>query len=334
MNLVQTVYKNHFNRANQFKIYLTQKLLIDLRTPEEENLIIEQTHDRAHRGIWENNEQISNRFFFPRMKAKIRNYIKLCETCNKNKYDRHPFNLKLGSTPNPERPLDIVHIDIFIAEKTYFLSAIDKFSRFGSLTHIKSRNIIEVRNGLIKFLKIYGTPRKIVCDNEPSLRSIEIRGLLHDLDIEVFFTPANHSESNGTVERFHSTIAEIFRCIKPTFNDLDLKETFYIACTQYNNTIHSAIELKPREAFYGLKDSQERPLNIEILVENRNKVYDEIILAHENSKQENLRYHNQSREAIPDFQETSTKYKRVQGIKKKHIPSIHRSQSPNIKVDY
>ena len=40
-----------------------------------------------------------------------------------------------------------------------------------------------------------------------------------------------------------------------------------------------------------------------MLVENRNKVYDEIILAHEKSKQENLRYHNQSREAIPDFQE-------------------------------
>lgn len=120
MNTIQTVYKLHFSRAKAFKVYLSQKLLIDLRTPEEENLIIEQTHDRAHRGIWENNEEISKRFYFPRMKNRIRDYIKLCETCHKNKYDRHPYKIALGLTPRPARPLDIVHVDIFIAEKNVF----------------------------------------------------------------------------------------------------------------------------------------------------------------------------------------------------------------------
>ena len=119
MGLLQMAYKNYFNRSKQFKVFITQKLLIDLRTPEEQNLIIEQTHDRSHRGIWENHQQISKRFYFPKLKAKIRDYIKLCETCHKNKYDRHPYKITLGSTPNPKRPLDIVHIDIFIAEKMH-----------------------------------------------------------------------------------------------------------------------------------------------------------------------------------------------------------------------
>ena len=165
-----------------------------LENTEEQGLIITQTHETAHRGIWENNEQISNRFYFPRMKNKIQQYIKLCETCHKNKYDRHPYKIVLGSTPNPDRPLDIVHI--FIAEKMCFLSMVDKFSRFGSLTHIISRNIVDVRKGLLKFFRIYGTPRKVVCDNEPSFRSAEKRGLLQDFNIEIFFTPANHGESN------------------------------------------------------------------------------------------------------------------------------------------
>lgn len=320
MNMVQTVYKNHFSRAKAFKIYLTQKILIDLKTPEEQNLIIEQTHDRSHRGIWENNEKISKRFYFPKMKTKIRDYIKLCDTCHKNKYDRHPYKIALGSTPNPNRPLDIVHIDIFIAEKKCFLSAIDKFSRLGALIPIKSRNILDVRRGLTKFLTIFGTPRLIVSDNEPALRSIEVRGLLHDLDIEVFFVPPNHSESNGLVERFHSTIGEIFRCIKPNYEDLSTKEIFNIAVTQYNNTIHSSIKLKPREAYLGLKDDQERPLETAKIIEARDKVYDEVMLAHDKSKKRLLAYHNQKREPAPDVTPEEVAFKKVQGIKRKTKP--------------
>lgn len=169
------------------------------------------------------------------------------------------------------------------------------------MTHIKSRSILDVRKGLTKFFKIYGTPKQIVCDNEPSLRSVEVRGLLHDLNIDIYFTPPNHSETNGTVERFHSTIAEIFRCIKPSYEDLTTKEIFYIDCTQYNNTIHSAIKMKQREAF---NDDQERPLDMELMVQNRNKVYDDIILAHDKSKKQNL-----------------NDYNKVQGIKKKNKPN-------------
>lgn len=320
MHVVQTTYKNHFSRAKAFKIFTSEKLLIDLRSIEEQNLILEQTHDRSHRGIWENHQEILRRFYFPRMKFKVREYIKLCETCHKNKYDRHPYKVALGSTPRPERPLDIVHIDIYIAEKTCFLSAIDKFSRYGSLIHIKSRNILDLRKGLTKYFKIFGTPRKIVCDNEPSLRSIEIRGLLHDLGVEVFFIPPNHSESNGLVERFHSTINEIFRCIKPAFESLTTKEILNIACTQYNNTIHSSIKLKPREAFYGLKDDQERPLQIEKIVESRNKLYDEIMLAHDKSNKRALDYHNINREPPPDLNPDQVAYNKIQGIKKKTKP--------------
>lgn len=317
MNLIQTVYKNHFSRTKPFKIYLTQKLMIDLRTPEEQNLAIEQTHDRSHRGIWENLQQISKRFYFPKMKTKIREYIKLCAICHKNKYDRHPFKLILGSTPIPKKPLDIIHIDIFIAEKTCFLSFLDKFSRFGTLIHTKSRNISDIRKSITKFFKIFGTPRQIVCDNEPSLRSVEIRGLLNDLQVEIFFTPPNHSESNGTVERFHSTIAEIYRCIKSNYEDLSVKEIFNIACTQYNNSIHSAIKMKPREAFYGIKDEQERPLDHDIMIQNRNKVYDEVILANDKSKKQNLEYHNKTREPAPQLAAEQVVYNKIQGIKRK-----------------
>lgn len=317
MNTIQIVYKNYFSRCKSFKVVFTQKLLIDLKTPEEQNLMIEQTHERAHRGIWENKRQISKRFYFPKMKLKIKQFIKLCEVCNVNKYDRHPYKIRLGQTPNTNKPFEIVHIDIFLTQPFKFLSAIDKFSRFGVLIPIKSRTITDIRTGLIKLFSIYGTPGLIVSDNEPALRSAEIRGLANSMNVQMHFVPANHSESNGLVERFHSTVAEIFRCIKPQYPDLDHKEIFRIACTLYNNTIHSATGLKPREIFFGLKDGHERPLDIDLMLAERNKFYDEVILANERTQSKNLAYHNKGREREPPIEENKTVYKKIQGIKRK-----------------
>lgn len=317
MNMIQTVYKNHFSRTKPFKIYLTQKLLIDLRTLEEQNLMIEQTHNTAHRGIWENNAKISRTHYFPRMKCKIRQHIKLCEVCNKAKYDRHPYKIKLGETPIPKRPLEIIHIDIFISLPDIFLSVVDKFSKFGNLIAIKSRNIQDIRKALLKFFSTHGKPGLIVSDNEPAMKSIEIRGLMNDLNIASYYTPTNNSETNGTVERFHSTIAEIYRCIKPKYDQLSSKEVFRIACTLYNETIHSATKLKPREIFFAVRDGDERHLDVEQMIENRDKFYDEVVLQLKKTQQKTHEQHNKHREEQPTLEPNGEVFHRIQGIKNK-----------------
>lgn len=314
---IQVAYKNYFSRGKPFKVCITQKILIDLKTPEDQNLVLEQTHNNGHRGIWENNRQISSRYFFPAMKNSIRQFIRLCRICNKNKYERHPYKIKLGSTPIPKKPLDIVHLDVFIKRPNIFLSFLDKFSRFATIIPIKSRNINDVRKGLTKYFALYGTPNLIVSDNEPAVRSIEIRALFENLNIQIHFTPPNHSTSNGTVERFHSTLGEIFRCTKPDYPTLSDKEIFRIACTLYNNTVHSATKFKPREIFYGLRDREERPLDITKILENRDKFFDEVIIQSNQTKSKNLGYHNQQREDPPAVATNDTVYNKVQGVRNK-----------------
>lgn len=314
---IQIVYKNYFSRGKQFKIFITQKLLIDLKTIDDQNLVMEQTHSNGHRGIWENHRQIANRYFFPAMKSRIRQLINLCRTCNKNKYERHPYKIKLGSTPDPKKPLDIVHFDIFLKGPNIFLSFLDKLSRFAAIIPIKSRNIHDVRKGLTKYFAIYGTPNLIISDNEPAMRSIEIRTLLENLNIQIHFVPPNHSISNGTVERFHSTLGEIFRCIKPDYPDLNDKEIFRIACTSYNNTVHTTTKLKPREVFYGIRDGEERPLDMIRILENRNKFFDEVIKQSDKTKSKNLEYHNETREDPPTVPTEGTVYNKVQGVRNK-----------------
>lgn len=318
--MVQEVYRNYFSRNKNLKIRISQTFLKDLKTAEEQNEIIEKIHDRAHRGIEENHMVMSKTYYFPKMKQKLRKFIKLCETCNVAKYERHPYKVEFAETPIPKKPLDIFHIDIFISQPNLFISAVDKLSRFGMMIPIKSRSISDVRKGLLKLFSTFGNPKLIVCDNEPALKSVEIRGLLESLGTEMYFTPSNHSEVNGIVERFHSTISEIFRCIKDKHRDLQQKEIFKIALTHYNSTIHSATDLKPIEIFFGIKDDTDGRMNLEKILENRDKVFDEIVMKLEKKQKEHLKYQNKHREKEPKLEENEKIYVKRQGVKSKVKP--------------
>lgn len=314
---LQIVYRNYFSRSKAFKVKISQKILVDLRTAEEQNEVMGNTHDRAHRGAKENHAQIIKQYYFPAMGRQIQRFVNLCETCLENKYERTPYRITLHKPEIPNKPFDTIHLDIFIAQPNLFLSAVDKFSRFGMLIPIKSRSIPDVRAGLVKLISTYATPRKIICDNEPALKSVEIRSLFQRLNIVTNFTPSNHSETNGIVERFHSTLCEIFRCIREKYNDLNEKQIFKISVGLYNQTVHTSHKLKPFEVLFGQREDDDLPLDIEKLFTNRNEMVDEVTLALDKTATKDTEYHNKSREKEPKFKKNENAYNSVQGIKKK-----------------
>lgn len=317
IQLLQTVYHNYFSRNKTLKIRISQTKLQDCQTPEQQNEIIETIHNRAHRGIEENLKALQRDYYFPKMKIKLKTFIRLCEICNKSKYERHPYNIKLAETPMPKKPLDIIHIDIFLSSPNIFLSAVDKFSKYAMLFQLKSRSIPDIRKAILKLIRNFGTPKIIVCDNEPGIKSVEIRGLLDSLGVQMYFTPVDKSEVNGIVERFHSTLSEIFRCIKPSHSDLPEKELFYLAVSLYNDTIHSVTKYKPREIFFALKDNEERPLNQQLIIENKDKFYDEVILKLNKTQHENLTNINKNRENEPTLTTNEEVFIKRPGIKRK-----------------
>lgn len=320
--IIQAIYKEYFSRNKNLKIAFSKKILQDVKTPEEENKVIEKVHERAHRGIKENYEVLRQKYFFPKMKSKLKKFVNLCTECKVGKYDRKPYKIIFAESPIPKKPFEIVHVDIFISSPNIFLSAIDKFSRFGILISIKSRAIADVRRGLIKLFSIFKQPGMIVSDNEPSLKSVEIRGLLESLNIKTYYTPSNRSEVNGIVERFHSTIAEIFRCTKSRHENLTQKELFQLAVSHYNATIHSAHKLKPVQVFYGQKDGELLPSNLDEIISMKEKMYDEVILELEKRQKQTSQNLNKNREIEPKLEENEIVFIARQGIKNKTKPQF------------
>lgn len=99
----------------------------DVTNENRQNSIISTEHDRAHRGTNEVESQIRRSYFSPNMAKLIKIYTNSCPHCNKHKYERKPYNIKITSRPITDKPFERIHMDIFIIANRSFLSLIVSF---------------------------------------------------------------------------------------------------------------------------------------------------------------------------------------------------------------
>lgn len=261
MGLIQEIYKETFN-PRMIRARFSQRIVEDIYDENEQIKRIKEVHIYAHRNANENVAQLIRNCYFPSMNRQTKDFIKTCEICKTEKYDRHPQPIMPVKTPIPQYPSEIIHIDIFVFNQTtLFLSSIDKLSKFIKIRPIKSRSIANIQKPLINLLFDWDIPAMIVIDNEKSFVSAVIEQQIKKLGIQIFKTPVHQSETNGQIERAHSTIREIVRCTRNTSPNLSLNDLIQLAVHKYNNTIHSVTKDTPKNIYTGLNIDNLSPPN-------------------------------------------------------------------------
>lgn len=254
MGTIQEIYKDQFN-PRIVKARFSQSQVIDLNDEERQLEEIKKEHNRAHRNAKENALQMLKNFYFPKMHKIIQQFVKTCEICKTEKYERNPQKYLHVKTPIPNYPSEIIHIDIFVYDQNnLYISSIDKFSKFLKIRPIKSKSILDVQDVLIQLLFDWDVPAQIIMDNESSFVSNVIEQRIRNLGVQIFKTPIHRSETNGQIERCHSTLREIIRCIKSENSNLNMNEIIQLAAHKYNNTIHSFIKTTPHIILLGDKE--------------------------------------------------------------------------------
>lgn len=226
------------------------------------------------------------------MQTQIFFFIKACKNCNEYKYDRSPYNIKICPRPIEHKPLQRVHVDLFFINKHYFMTFIDAFSKYAQAYYISSKNIIDVQHAFLKFFSSIAIPNSIYCDNEAAINSTQIRGFLSELNIELHFVSS--SESNGQIERFHSTLIEIINTNKDKLGHQSPIDQVYLAVALYNNTVHSSTKIKPNEILFNQFDEVD-PTKIS---ENADKMYDKVIMQLE-KQVARMKKNNENKEDVP-----------------------------------
>lgn len=240
--------------------------LIDVTDKNDIPEIIENYHTGKtnHRGIEETEQRIKKLYYWPSMKNSIQTFINNCEICQQCKYERHPIKMKLNITPTPRKPFETVHADTFTLEQTKFLTVIDAFSKYAQAYPLESLNSTEIVNKLIIFFSHHGIPKQIIVDNGTEFKNSVIKDLLDLHKIDIHFCSPNHPQSNGVIERLHSTLIEHTRILNTRgFLKTPMNQKIIYAILAYNNSIHTTTKLKPIDVING-HINNDNPFDVDI----------------------------------------------------------------------
>ncbi|KAK9679541.1 Integrase core domain [Popillia japonica] len=117
-------------------------------------------------------------------------YIKKCEQCNRNKYDRQAPHPELNITEKVYQPFQGIHMDTFVIGGQIYLykyTCVDAFTKFAQAIPIRSKNAIELAEAIITYFFSYGIPAEIIMDGGTEFTNELVRELLEkhkDLSIQ------------------------------------------------------------------------------------------------------------------------------------------------------
>lgn len=101
------------------------------------------------------------------------------------------------------------------------------------------------------FISYHGVPTQITTDSRTEFTNRELQEMLRLHKIESHLCTPRHPQSNGMIERVHSTIIEHIRILKQQLPKEPIIRLMRYAVIFYNNSIHSVTKFKPEELING-----------------------------------------------------------------------------------
>ena len=146
-----------------------------------ESQILKRYHDdirEGHPGLARMMEKVQRNFYIPGLTRKVKNYIKRCDECQRNKHDNSkPLGKMITEKDTPKRPWQHVAMDLMsmpAKEKGKQLLVIaDKFSKMTILAitsiNATAEEIYQIVWG--KVFSVFGIPESIISDLDKIFRS-------------------------------------------------------------------------------------------------------------------------------------------------------------------
>lgn len=249
--------------GNKVKIKLVDSNKFTPSTKEEINKLIKEYHSTSlsgHSGFYKTYKRIKENYKWQTMKKDIKAFVKNCQQCQINKTNRHPVKTPMQITTTSKEPFEKIFLDIVgplpltINGNKFILTIQDDLTKFSYAYAIFNHEAETVANKICSFIFLFGIPQSIVTDNGTDFTSNLIKEINKIFKIKHVTTSPYHPQSNGALERSHSTLKDYLKHFinKDQNNWDDFIETAMFA---YNTQIHSTTQFSPYELLFGRKPS-------------------------------------------------------------------------------
>lgn len=218
-------------------------------------IILDQFHsgkNNIHRGINETIRRIRQKYNWQGLTKDVEKFIKNCEICQKVKTYRKNLDSPLVITETPKTPFERINIDILeVPNRNYALTIRDELSKFSQAYPISDKSAKTVVSTLLVYFQHFGTPLRIHCDYGREFDNTLMKDLCKLFDIKLTYSSVGHPQSNGSLERFHSTLLDMIRIHKAENPDEHPFNILPYAVIAYNNSTNKTHGFTPFELIFG-----------------------------------------------------------------------------------
>ena len=163
-----------------------------------------------HLGIDATTKRIATHYYWPTMKADIKLFVKICNTCKKIKPGKK--NVNTGTFDVPDKRFSHVMVDVVGPLPVsngyrFLLTAICRSTRNLQAIPLKEASSAEVADAFLHhWAAIWGLPSKMTSDNGGSFSARLWQDMMKKLNIEVKYSASYRPESIGMLERQHQCL--------------------------------------------------------------------------------------------------------------------------------
>ena len=258
----------------------------------------------GHFGIQRTLHKISAKFWWPKMRRSIENYISSCQLCAKFNILRNKPPGHLKSFDPPADVFQVMHMDFWGPVRTsargnrYVIVLTDNLSKYVIAKAMPNNTAIDAAEFLMdEFVLIHGAPERLVTDNGVHFNNTLMKTITNTMNITHAFSAVYHPQSNGQVERFNGTFCtQLAKYHDENKDDWDdyLQSVVYA----YNTGIHATTGFVPYELAFGRKQkSPFDPTPMKLMLSNKNEFYKRLQKSRRTileQARENIRHQQQS----------------------------------------
>ena len=227
---------------------------------DEKRIILNDFHllpTSGHAGMNRMINNITRYNFWSGLDTDVRNFVKKCGKCQKQKYSNHYIREPMVITSTANFSFQRVYLDIVgplptdIEGFNYILTLQCEFTKYVEAYPLKNKDSVSVAKSFVEnFVLRYRIPQEIATDKGCKFISSTMKEICTLLKINQINSTAYHHESIGALENSHKVLGAYLR--NQTENSKDTWSTWIpYWCFSYNTTVHTETKYTPFELIFG-----------------------------------------------------------------------------------
>ena len=227
----------------------------------QQNFVLKEAHENpmesSHAGperLW---QQLSQKFYWKRMKTDILAFASSCDICQKSKFSNFNKYGFLIPNPIPLRPYQSVSMDFIVnlpwsEHFNAIFVVVDRLTKHASFIPTTTGLTAEEFGELyVKHIGCrFGLPESIITDRDPRWTSDFWKGVAKYLKTKMSLSSSHHPQHDGQTEIVNKQLATMLRSY--VNDDLsDWAAWLHILEFAYNNAVHGSTGATPFFLLYG-----------------------------------------------------------------------------------